>query len=295
MKNNEMEKLVRIALENGRDYSEVQTIKKIKGGSINEAYYVQTIDAEFFMKFHANAPKFFFKSEATGLRLLKETNTISVPSFLSYSDQPGRGFLLLEWIEGRKTDKTEETLGSKLADLHKSFGRLHGFDSDTYIGLLPQPNELNANWLEYYRDKRLGSQLEQGIETGNIEGKRRKQLEKLLETLDEWIPSFVEPSHLHGDLYSGNWIVGPGGEPYIVDPSFLYGDRHFELAYTELFGGFPSKFYEAYNENYPLRKEYEDIKPLYQLYYLMAHLNLFGEMYGEQIDQILDKYIGENF
>lgn len=290
---NNIETLVKLALENGRDYSELQTIKKIKGGQINEAFYVQTTDAEFFMKYHSNAPRFFFKSEAVGLRILKETRTVSVPSYLSYSDQPGNGFLLLEWIEGRKTENTDATLGRKLADLHKCYGRMHGFESDTYIGLLTQPNELNPNWLEYYRDKRLGEQISQGVDNGYIDGDRRKKLEKLVERLDEWVPSFVEPSHLHGDLYSGNWIVGPGGEPYIVDPSFLYGDRHFEIAYTELFGRFPSKFYEAYNENYPLRKDYEEIKPIYQLYYLIAHLNLFGEVYGADIDNILQRYIGD--
>lgn len=293
MDNVNMERLAKIALENGRDYSDLQTIKKIKGGSINEAYYVQTIDAEFFMKFHPNSPKGFFKSEATGLRIIKETDTISVPNYLSYSDQPGKAFLLLEWIEGAKTDKTEVILGQKLAKLHQCFGRMHGFENDTYIGLLPQPNELNANWLEYYRAYRLGSQLEQGIQKELIAGNRRKQMELLMERLNEWVPSFVEPSHLHGDLYAGNWIVGPGGEPYIVDPSFLYGDRHFEIAYTELFGGFSNKFYEAYEESYPLRKDYEDVKPIYQLYYLIAHLNLFGESYGRDIDNILNRYVGD--
>lgn len=288
-----MIKLAQIALENGRDYSGIQTMKRISGGSINEAFYVQTVDAEFFMKFHANSPQGFFKSEATGLRLIKETHTISVPNYLSYSDQSGKAFLMLDWIEGKKNNQTEEILGQKLAKLHHCFGRMHGFDSDSYIGLLPQPNELNANWLEYYRDNRLANQVKIGVEKGIIHSKRHEQLDVLLQRLDKWVPSFVEPSHLHGDLYSGNWIVGPGGEPYIVDPSFLYGDRHFEIAYTELFGGLPTKFYQAYQESYPLRADYEDIKPIYQLYYLLAHLNLFGESYGENIDIILDKYVGK--
>lgn len=289
--NEQMEQIAKVALENGRDYSEIRIVKKIKGGSINEAFYVQTDDAEFFMKYHANSPQYFFKSEATGLRIIKETDTISVPNFLSYSDQPGNAFLLLEWIEGKKSDDTEVILGQKLAELHKCFGSMHGFQTDSYIGLLEQPNELNANWLEYFRTKRLTSQLHIGIEKGTVTGKRRDQIETMIGKLEEWIPSFVEPSHLHGDLYSGNWIVGPGGEPYVVDPSFLYGDRHFEIAFSELFGGFPKKFYQAYQEAFPLSSHYEDIKPIYQLYYLLAHLNLFGEIYGEAIDEILNKYI----
>ena len=76
-----------------------------------------------------------------------------------------------------------------------------------------------------------------------------------------------------------------------MDPSFLYGDRRFEIAYTELFGGFPQAFYDAYKEAYPLREDFDEIKPLYQLYYLLAHLNLFGETYGASVDEILNRYV----
>src|SRR5699024_7132931 len=136
---NKVERLAKVALESGRDYSDIQAVKRIQGGSINEAFYVQTTDAEFFMKYHANSPTFFFKSEATGLRLIKETDTIHVPNYLSYSDQPGEAFLLLEWIEGERTTETDIILGEKLAAFHKSLGNMHGFDTDSYIGLLHQP------------------------------------------------------------------------------------------------------------------------------------------------------------
>jgi len=244
------------------------------------------------MKFHADAPPEFFKSEATGLRIIKETETISVPNFISYSDQPGQSFLLLEWIEGEKNERTEEVLGYKLAAFHQKSKTKHGLPTDTYIGYLPQPNDLVVSWLEYYRKYRLGNQLEIGIKKGAIADKRRARLEKLIERLDEWVPNIVEASPLHGDLYSGNWIVGPGGEPYLVDPSVLYGDRHFEIAFTEMFGGFPDRFYEAYNERYPLRDDYEDVKGIYQLFYLLAHLNMFGESYGPSVDRILTHYVG---
>lgn len=286
-----MDRMAKIALEYGRDYSQLQTIKKIQGGSINEAYYVKTENAEYFMKHHPNSPRGFFKSEATGLRLIKETNTIPVPNFLSYSDQPGESFLLLEWIEGTLGKQTEIQLGQKLAQLHQCTGPMHGFQNDTYIGILEQPNTLKANWLEYYRDYRLQTQIKYGVDKELIRGERLKQLQHLLDKLDKWIPAFVEPSYLHGDLYAGNWIVGPAGQPYLVDPSFLYGDRHFEVAYTYLFGGFSEQFYGAYNEVYPVESNFEEIKPLYQLYYLIIHLNMFGETYGEQIDSILKRYV----
>src|SRR5699024_6533850 len=84
---------------------------------------------------------------------------------------------------------------------------------------------------------------------------------------------------------------GKDGQPYLIDPSFLYGDRHFEIAFTEMFGGFSKQFYEAYQSSYPLLDLYNDVKPLYQLYYLLVHLHLFGELYGAQVDRILEYYI----
>lgn len=292
MPKTKLKALAKVALESGREHSTIKTLKRIQGGSINEAYFIETDAAKFFMKYHANSPRNFFKSEARGLRLIKETNTISVPNYISYSDQQGNAFLVLEWIEGEKRANTEVILGQKLAQLHRTYGRMHGLEIDTYIGLLPQPNEPKANWLEYYRTFRLKNQMNIGIERGYMKETRAKRMDTLLNRLDEWIPSFVEPSHLHGDLYGGNWIVGPGGKPYLVDPSFLYGDRHFELAFTYVFGGFSQAFYDAYNEAYPIRDDFSDVKPLYQLYYLLAHLNMFGEAYGERVDNILAHYVG---
>lgn len=292
MNMDKMKQLAKVALESGRENAEIVEMKRIPGGSINEAFYVATNEAQFFMKFHAEAPPQFFKSEATGLRIIKETETISVPNYISYSDQRGKSFLLLEWVEGEKTDRTEEVLGYKLAQFHAKTKTKHGLPTDTYIGYLPQPNDLVVSWLEYYREFRLGNQLKIGVEKETITGERRKRMEKLLERLDEWVPNIVEASPLHGDLYSGNWIIGPGGEPYLVDPSILYGDRHFEIAFTEMFGGFPARFYESYNEHYPLRDDYEEVKGVYQLFYLLAHLNMFGESYGQSVDRILTHYVG---
>src|SRR5690625_5699308 len=111
--------IAKVASENGRDYSKVINVKPIQGGSINEAYYVQTEDAEYFMKFHSEAPKGFLKSETIGLRKIKETGTISVPNYFSYSEQPGNAFLLLEWNNWEETDQTSSRFGRRLADSHK--------------------------------------------------------------------------------------------------------------------------------------------------------------------------------
>ena len=288
-----LEAMTKIGLENGRDNSELITIKPIDGGSINEAFYVKTREGEYFMKHHANSQKDFFKNEAIGLRIIKETETISVPNYLSYSDKPGEAFLLMEWIEGKKSGDTESILGRNLAQLHRTFGTMHGFENDTYIGILDQPNELEPNWLAYFRENRLNYHVKNAIDKGLLVGSRKDKFLKLLDNLDKWIPTFVEPSYLHGDLYSGNWLVGASGEPYLVDPSFFYGDRHLEIAFTEVFGGFSKEFYDSYNESFPLHENYQDIKQIYQLYYILVHFIMFGEAYGKRIDEILNYYVSK--
>src|SRR5699024_12702729 len=108
-----IERLAKLGFESGREYEDIKKVKPIQGGSINEAYYEETTDAAFFMKFNENAPRNFFKTEATGLRLIKETNTINVPNFLAYSDKLENAFLLLVCLEENKLVHTDEILGRK--------------------------------------------------------------------------------------------------------------------------------------------------------------------------------------
>ncbi|TFJ91496.1 fructosamine kinase family protein [Lentibacillus salicampi] len=287
-----MNELIEKALRQAGDQSRVRTVRHAAGGSINESYFVGTGERQYFIKHHREAPIRFFELEAKGLELIRETNSIAVPGVFTYSDESGNAFIVMEWVEGARSADTDWKLGDHVAAMHQTFGENHGFMDDTFIGTLPQSNGFFSSWLAYYRDRRLAAQLQLGIERGRISGTRRNRLETLLENLDRWVPDNVAPSYLHGDLWGGNWLAGPGGEPYLIDPSFLYGDRHFELAFTEVFGGYSNDFYQAYKERFPLSPDYEDIKPLYQLYYLLVHLNMFGEAYGRSVDIILQRYAG---
>ncbi|PKO21506.1 MAG: hypothetical protein CVU38_14335, partial [Chloroflexi bacterium HGW-Chloroflexi-1] len=72
-----------------------------------------------------------------------------------------------------------------------------------------------------------------------------------------------------------------------IDPAIYFGDREAELAMCHLFDGFPADFFRAYDEAWPPAAGRDDRLPLYQLYHLLNHLNLFGEGYGGQVDAIL--------
>jgi protein-ribulosamine 3-kinase len=162
-------------------------------------------------------------------------------------------------------------LGRMLAALHRQTGPRFGWHRDNYIGLSPQLNGWCDDWSEFWRERRLGPQAARAGVRINMD---RIELHQ------------PQPSLLHGDLWSGNAGFTPEG-PVVYDPAVYYGDREADLAMTELFGGFPRAFYDAYNEVLPLAEGYERRKHVYNLYHLLNHLNLFGAGYLGQVKSTL--------
>jgi fructosamine-3-kinase len=99
---------------------------------------------------------------------------------------------------------------------------------------------------------------------------------------------------VHGDLWSGNAGFSIQGEPIIYDPALYFGDREVDIAMTELFGGFPSEFYAAYNRAFPLDSGYRQRKTLYNLYHILNHYNLFGGSYGSQANRMIAELCSQN-
>ncbi|WP_338048331.1 fructosamine kinase family protein [Paraliobacillus sediminis] len=290
---NRLKRIIHEAIEKINPNAAIQTIKPISGGDINQAYRVQTNSTIYFVKINQDVPSNFFKFEANGIQLIKDTNTIAVP-YVHYYNEPKQhehAILIMDWIEGQATAKTTIELGQQIASLHQHSHSMYGYDQDGFIGSLSQVNHFTDTWVGYFRDYRLRPLLHIASERGRLPYERYTKLEKLMNDLDNWIPSFPKASLLHGDLWGGNWLTGANGKPYLIDPAVFYGDHLFELAFTELFGGFPDDFYKAYNEVMPIEDYYNDVKPLYQLYYLLIHLTLFGEGYGSSVDRILHRYV----
>ncbi|TLS35741.1 fructosamine kinase family protein [Pseudalkalibacillus caeni] len=290
-----MKKSIQTALEKIGDPSEIKEMKSVSGGQINDSYYVRTNEHEWFIKMNSRAGEGFFQSEALGLNLLKEVGQARVPEvkgvFKEEKDHPA--MLILEWIEEGREPVNQEELGRMVARMHCATSRFAGLKEDNFVGELPQINQQNEDWVQFYGENRLMPQAKIAKEKGYFNGAREKSFNKVIEFLDRWIghgPSF---SLLHGDLWSGNFLSDEQGKPVLIDPAVSYGDREADLAFTELFGGFSPGFYEAYKEFSPLEEGYTERKPIYQLYYLLIHLNIFGEMYGPSVDRILNFYAGK--
>ncbi len=270
--------------------------RAVYGGDINQTACVTLRDGErLFVKWNRDADNGFFEAEAHGLRELAKTQAIRVPEVVAAGSDPA--FLALEWVDeargGVDREGVAERLGRGLAALHRHMAEQHGLERDNFIGSIPQINTPSASWVEFYRERRLGVQMAVARQRGRLPREREERLVRLQERLDRWLDDeATPPSLLHGDLWGGNYMVAGGGEPVLIDPAVYYGHRETDLAMTELFGGFPPRFYRAYREAYPLDPGYQERRDLYQLYHLLNHMNLFGGGYASRVDSILRYYVG---
>ena len=234
-----------------------------------------------------------FEAEAAGLHALSAAKAIRVPEPLCSGQVGEQAYLVTEYIElGRPSGESLETAGRQLAKLHASIADQFGWQQDNHIGATPQSNDWQDNWIEFWREQRLGYQL--GLAARNGYGGRLQKLgEKLLERFPSLIDHSPQPSLIHGDLWGGNMSFDAEGQPVIYDPATYYADREAELAMTELFGGFGAHFYAAYREARPLAPGYVVRKTLYNLYHILNHLNLFGGGYLGQAEGMMERLLAE--
>jgi fructosamine-3-kinase len=269
---------------------------RISGGDISQAARIRLADdVQLLVKWRSGSLSGLFTAERRGLELLRAAGALRIPEVLAHGEAAAQcpAFIALEWLDtGSKSGGSAEALGYGLAAQHRVLAASFGLDHDNFIGANPQPNYQDDNWASFFREQRLGFQMELAGRNGLLPTQRARRLEVLLARLDDWLPTQPPASLLHGDLWGGNWLATSSGGPALIDPAVYYGHREADLAFTELFGGFPATFYAAYQTNWPLESEYEERKELYNLYHLLNHLNLFGESYGGSLDSILRRFVG---
>ena len=266
-----------------------QSLHALSGGDISTVFRAATNHGDLLIKVNAGTNGLqMFEAEKIGLKTIGQTKTIRSPETYFIGKQDSYAVLVMEYIPTKSpTGKDLEKLGHQLAQLHLTKGDFFGGVKDNFIGSLPQSNNNHTTWPTFYVQERLWPQLELALKLNRLSEHEIPSKEQLLQRTTDLMDHY-QSSLLHGDLWSGNYLIHENGTPYLIDPAIYYGHHEVDIAMTQLFGGFGPNFYNAYQESFaeytisPKRIEW------YQLYYLLVHLNLFGRSYYSGVIRILN-------
>ena len=201
--------------------------------------------------------------------------------------------LAMDFIEtdgGGITPAVERHAAELIAALHATPRPFFGYERDTLIGPLPQPNPKSERWVPFFREHRLLAMARAAEAEGALPAKLLIRIERLAERLADYLTEPRHPSLLHGDLWTGNVLVRGNRVAGFVDPAIYCGHPEIELAFTTLFGTFGATFFETYEKLLPLDREFHAIRcALYKLYPTLVHVRLFGGAYIPPIEQTLSR------
>ncbi len=271
----------------------VAAFQPTSGSSLFSTGIVQLCDhRQYFVKHTSADSAEILHSEWWGLDALAATGAIRVPDTIGVCSVGDRVLLIMERISStRITTNCWTNFGHDLATLHafpvtESFG----LERDNFVGRTPQPNSILQDWPRFYRERRIAFQLRLAERNGWT-GDLQKLGSRFLDRLDSLIPSHPRAALIHGDLWNGNFMCGNCDEIIIIDPAVYRADREAEFGMLTLFGSCPQRFFDAYQAVFPLESGWRERLPLYQLYHLLNHLNLFGVSYLESCVEILRRYV----
>jgi protein-ribulosamine 3-kinase len=274
---------------------DIKSSRSIGGGCINRTLALTLSNGEtVFLKQNDHPPEGMFEKEARGLQLMRQVkNGPRIPQVVALPEGPNPQFLVIEYIEeGSPGNGYYERFGQALAHMHRTTQDHYGLDHDNFIGSTKQINTPETDGLVFFREHRLGFQQKLARERGVLPLATDKKIDRLRDQLDQRLDLTGElPALVHGDLWSGNTFADSEQRPCVVDPAVHFGLRETDLAMTELFGRLPQSFYDAYREAFPQNPGYEERKPLYNLYHLLNHFNLFGGSYLASVESTVNHFV----
>lgn len=271
--------------------TKLKSASLVAAGNHNQGIQLESSEGFFFLKLNFDHERDILFKESTGLKLLKESTFLKVPSTFGAGRIGDYNYLLTEFIRtGRSQLEYWENLGLGLAHLHLTHAEKFGLEEDNYIATIPQKNNQSSNWGDFFIQERLDPLVGKAYFEQLIPLDFLKKFQEIYPKIDSYFPK-EKPALVHGDLWSGNVLITSEGEPCLIDPAIYYGHREMDLAFSKLFGGFDAVFYESYESVFPIEPEFERRMAIYNLYPLLVHLNLFGTSYLPSIERTVTKLI----
>lgn len=260
--------------------------RPLSGGDINAVYLLETTPKLVVKINDKHRYPGMFSAEAKGLKLLKSSDSFLIPEVIDTGEIGDFSYLLMTYIESGKADGNfAERFAEALATLHRCTHEKFGLGYANYIGSLPQYNAFCDTADALYITQRLEPQFKLASEKGFPV----KPSASFYENISDEIPH-EKPSLIHGDLWSGNYLISRDGNPVLIDPAVSYASREMDLAMMQLFGGFDNAIYKNYHAIFPLEEGWQKRVDIWQLYYLLVHLNLFGSSYLSAVKTIINRY-----
>lgn len=266
---------------------ELKNYKSLSGSAISDVLKITTHQKSYFVKLNTSENgEAMFRAEALGLELLRTSKSFIIPQVIGHGTTEGYAYLLIDYVTQSKPNQYFwETFALNLVKLHKTSHENFGLDHDNFIAYLPQYNTKERLGVDFYIKQRLKPQFNLAKSNGYNFG----DLSSFYSNISSLIPE-EKPSLIHGDLWNGNYLISENGNPVLIDPAVCFGSREMDIAMMQLFGGFPSKVFNQYYSMFPLIKGWKERIPIFQLYYILVHVNLFGGSYFKQAKDIVNRF-----
>ncbi len=273
--------------------AELDEVKPLDGGNVSNTVALHTTAGDrAVLKITQHRINRAHADEAEQLDLLRR---MGLPAPAVYRCEIGTldrpfSYLLMELCDGVDLSRAKSACPAEAFEVLQ--GELAGFvrhlhaHTDTHyhrLTLIGHPRQFET-WASLYRE--LFDPIWREVESnGHLPLKSRKVVGKIHDRLSQLLSHDDCPRLLHGDLWSSNILVSESGDGSwhvraILDPACRYGHAECELAYLELFHTVTGAFLRAYQGDKHLPNEYHRVrKPVYQMYELLNHLQLFGPEY----------------
>lgn len=266
-----------------------ERLRPLSGGCIGDVYRVEFAAGEPLVAKVGDGSSASLAIEAFMLRYLREHSALPVPEVLHGDDT----LLLMTFLPGdsQLSNDAQAHAAELVAALHSVRGEAFGFERDTLIGGLHQPNPPSARWLPFFRDQRLLYMANEAVQSGRLSARLVGRIERLADDLERWLAEPPYPSLIHGDLWTTNILAQNGRITGFLDPAIYYAHPEIELAFSTLFNTFGGPFFERYQALRPLEPGFfEERRDLYNLYPLPVHVWLFGGGYVGAVENTLRRF-----